>query len=192
MKPVDSPTLLFHPANLVPFPTELTELNLPLRDMNATASIPTLEQFSLHAIDQVCLSKGHSQLSFSVELAHDQITQRVLLALLDENRQRGACVAIYPATGEVCDLTNGGGVIGYLSLSPLFPGQSIHCELLIYKFGPNCVCTARVCGETFLYPAFVMDGRPRLTALVGYDSGAGIQWEEEMLRVTETQQAAVA
>lgn len=180
----------FQPANLISFPAELPTPSLPSTSMNASTMIPTLEQFQLHAIDQICLSKGHSQLTFSIELSHDHITQRVLLALLDENREKGVCVAIYPATGEVCDLTNGGGVIGYLSLSPLLPGQSIHCELLVYKFGPNCVCTARICGETFLYPAFVMHGNPRLTALVGYDSGAGIQWDEEMLHVTETQAVA--
>lgn len=180
----------FQPANLVPFPNDPPRsLNRP-QPMNASPAVPSLDQFQLHAIDQICLSKGHSQLTFSIELEHDHITQRVLLALLDENRERGVCVAVYPATGEVCDLTNGGGVIGYLSLSPLLPGQSIRCELLVYKFGPNCVCTARICGETFLYPAFVMEGNPRLTALVGYDSGAGIQWEEEMLRVTETQAVA--
>lgn len=185
MKAAPSP----RPTNLIPFPTE--SLKRPGKPAMKTFNpVPSLDQFHRHAIDQICLTEDQSQVTYSIELEHDHITQRLLFGLLDENRERGACVAIYPATGEVCDLTNGGGVIGYLSLSPLIPGQSIHCELLIYKYGPNCVCTARICGETFLYPAFVMDGHPRLTALVGYDSGAGVQWEDEQLRVSVAQAVA--
>lgn len=177
------------PANLIPFPTE--SLNSTGSSSMKTTSfnpVPSIDQFQRHAIDQICLGEEQSQVSFSIELEHDHITQRLMFGLLDESRENGACVAIYPATGEVCDLTNGGSVIGYLSLSPMMPGQSIHCELLIYKYGRNCVCTVRICGETFLYPAFVIEGAPRLTALVGYDSGAGVQWDDEVLRV-ETSQA---
>jgi len=180
------------PDKLIPFPLEQPNLSTDPPVMSSLNPVPTFDQFQLHAIDQVCLGEAQSQITFSVELEHDHITQRVLVALLDENRKRGTAVAIYPATGEVCDLTNGGGVIGYLSLSPMMPGQSIHCELLIYKFGRNCICTARIAGETFLYPAFVLDGDERLTALVGYDSGAGVQWEEESLRVVADSPAAVA
>lgn len=158
--------------------------------MNALNPVPALDQFQLHAVDQICLTEGHSKVSFQVEVEHSHITQRVLVALLDDQRQRGPAVAIYPATGEVCDLTNGGGVIGYLSLSPMIPGHSIHCQLLVYRYGRNCVCTARIGGETFLYPAFVLEGLPRLTALVGYDSGAGIQWEDEQLTATAVQAVA--
>lgn len=180
----------YRPENIIPFPLELLKTASGSTVMKTIDPVPHLEQFQLHAIDQTCLSMGQSQVTFSIELEHDHITQRVLVGLLDEERKRGACIAIYPATGEVCDLTNDGGVIGYLSLSPMMPGQSIHCELLIYKYGPNCVCTARIGGETFLYPAFVLNGSPRLTALVGYDSGAGVQWEDETLRVTEAQAVA--
>ena len=150
---------------------------------------PSIGQFQLQALDQVCLTAPMARIGFSVEIEHEHITQRILLALLDEKREQGVSVAIYPATGEVCDLTNGGGVIGYLSLSPLVPHQGIPCELLLYKFGRNCVCSARILGETFLYPAFMLDGAPRMTALVGYDSGTGITWEHPSLTVTEETQA---
>ncbi len=188
MTPVTLPP--HRPANIIPFPLERLNPSTGHHAMKTFNPVPSLDQFQLHAIDQACLTSGQSQISFSIELEHDHITQRVLVGLLDEDRERGACIAIYPATGEVCDLTNGGGVIGYLSLSPLMPGQSIHCELLIYKYGPNFVCSSRICGETFLYPAFALPGSPRLTALVGYDSGAGVQWEDECLRVTDVQAVA--
>lgn len=175
------------PDNLIDFPAANPEKpNLPMKTHH---SVPTLSQFKLHALEQACLSDSQSQVTFSVDLEHEHITQRVVIALLDESREKGAAVAIYPATGEVCDLNNGGGVIGYLSSSPLVPHQPVHCELLLYRFGRNCVCSMRAHGETFLYPAFMIEGSPRMTALVGHDSGNGITWDHSNLTISETAQA---
>jgi hypothetical protein len=176
----------YDPDNIIDFPANLSK---PIQTMKSHHSIPTLSQFKLHALEQTCLSDSQSQVSFNVEIEHEQITQRIVIALLDENRENGAAVAIYPATGEVCDLTNGGGVIGYLSGSPLIPHQPVPCEILLYRFGRNCVCSVRAHGETFLYPAFMIEGSPRMTALVGHDSGNGIGWNKSNLTVTETKQA---
>ena len=176
----------YDPENVIDFPANLSK---PILTMKSHHTIPTLPQFKLHALEQTCLSDSQSQVSFNVEIEHEQITQRIVIALLDENRESGAAVAIYPATGEVCDLTNGGGVIGYLSGSPLVPHQPVKCEILLYRFGRNCVCSVRAHGETFLYPAFMIDGSPRLTALVGYDSGNGIGWSKSSLTVAESKQA---
>jgi len=175
------------PDTIIEFPAN--NASKPAQTMNSHHFIPSLGQFKLHALEQACLGDSQSQVIFNVELEHEQITQRVVIALLDENRETGAAVAIYPATGEVCDLTNGGGVIGYLSVSPLVPHQPVRCELLLYRFGRNCVCSVRVHGETFLYPAFVIDGAPRMTALVGYDTGEGIEWNHSSLTITENTQA---
>lgn len=161
----------------------------PDATMSSHHLIPSLNQFKLHALEQACLNGSQTQVSFNVEIEHEHITQRIVIALLDENRENGAAVAIYPATGEVCDLTNGGGVIGYLSVSPLVPHQPVPCELLLYRFGRNCVCSVRVHGETFLYPAFMVDGAPRMTALVGHDSGEGIEWSHSKLTISESTQA---
>jgi hypothetical protein len=176
----------YDPVNIIDFPANLSK---PTQTMKSHHSIPTLSQFKLHALEQTCLSDSQSQVSFNVEIEHEQITQRIVIALLDENRENGAAVAIYPATGEVCDLTNGGGVIGYLSGSPLVPHQPVPCEILLYRFGRNCVCSVRAHGETFLYPAFMIEGSPRMTALVGHDSGNGIGWSKSKLTVSETKQA---
>ena len=185
-----NPSATPRPTNLIPFSHGSYHPPTGTRAMNTFNPVPSLDQFHLHSIEQACLDEGHAQITFSVELEHDQVTQRILVGLLDENREKGACIAIYPATGEVCDLTNGGGVIGYLSLSPIMPGQSMHCELLLYKYGANFVCSARTCGETFLYPAFSMGDCERLTALVGYDSGAGVQWDDESLRIDSARAVA--
>ena len=157
--------------------------------MKSSQSVPALDHFDFHALEQAEFSGEQLEVSFSVDVEHEHITQRLLIAILDGNRENGAAVAIYPATGEVCDLTNGGGVIGYLSVSPLVPHQPIHCELLLYRYGRNCVCSVHVHGETFLYPAFMIEGAPRMTALVGYDSGYGIEWSGDSLKLNEISQA---
>ena len=158
--------------------------------MNTIPEAPSISEFELHALEQVSLSDSEAQVSFTVELEHDHITRRIMFALLDENRQHGAAISIFPATGEVCDLINDGGVIGYLSMSPLMPNHPITCEILIYKFGKNWVCNVRVAGETFLYPAFMIDDPVRLTALVGHAEDGDSTWENDKLIVTGTEAAA--
>ena len=130
--------------------------------------IPDLEQFQLEELGQTpAVGNPKAEVSFKVDLEPSRVTRRVVVGILDESMKRGITVAIYPATGEVCDVTNHGGVIGYLSKSPLNPGVPVPCDLTIHRFGKNFVCTVRIHGEIFLYPAFSMDGNARLTAFVG-------------------------
>lgn len=130
---------------------------------------PSIDHFDLEPLDQGCLEETHSRIAFSLSLEHQHISQRLFFALLDDSREHGVAISVHPATGEVCDVMNGGGVIGYLSNSPLTPKQSVDCEIVLYKFGANCVCNARVDGETFLYPAFTMFNSHRLNGIVGVE-----------------------
>lgn len=135
--------------------------------------IPALDQFVLHAVDHITFGSSHEELKFSIEIEPRSITNRIVVALLDPRDKTGMAVGIYPATGEVCDLTNGEGVIGYLSSAPLDPSRPISCQLVIFRFGRNLVCSAMIEGETFLYPAFDWDGSETMTALVGKESYNG-------------------
>lgn len=163
--------------------------------MNATPfTPPLLQDYDMTALEQACSGHGESQISFTVEVEHQHLTQRLMVGLLDDQREHGVAFTIHPATGEVGDLVNGAGVIGYVSLSPLVPGQRIKAEIVIYKYGRNCVCNVRVLGETFLYPAFVLPENTRLTALVGThsQSGFGVTAQVSRLLVTEAPHRAVA
>lgn len=132
-------------------------------------SPPSIEQFDLETLEQGCIEDQHSRIVFSLSLEHQHISQRLFFALLDDSREHGVAISVHPATGEVCDLMNGGGVIGYLSSSPLAPKQAVDCEIALFKFGANCVCNARVDGETFLYPGFTMTDSKRLSGIVGVE-----------------------
>ena len=137
--------------------------------------IPALEQFQLEELGQTpTVDNPNVEVRFKVEIEPSRVTRRVFVGILDESKKRGITAAIYPATGEVCDVTNGGGVIGYLSAAPLIPGVPLPCDLRLYRFGINFVCSVWVRGEIFLYPAFSMDGNTRLTAFVGQESDAGL------------------
>ena len=135
--------------------------------------VPTLDQFTLQAVDEIRFSGTNEEIKYSVEITAQSITNRVVVALMDQTQQKGMAIAIYTATGEVCDVSNGGGVIGYLKQAPLNPNQAIECELSIFRFGKNFVCNAVVEGETFLYPAFSCEGCAPMAALVGKECHNG-------------------
>lgn len=157
--------------------------------------IPDLAQFQLEELGKTpSVDQPNAEISFKVDVEPSRVTRRVVVGIQDDSRKRGITIAIYPATGEVCDLTNGGGVIGYLSKAPLNPGVPVHCDLTLYRFGKNFVCSVRVHGEIFLYPAFSMDGSARLTAFVGQESSGDkeepIAWSHLRLDVLEQPVAA--
>lgn len=135
--------------------------------------VPVLDQFTLQAVDEVRFNGNNQELHYSVSIEPQSITNRVAVALMDPHNQVGMAVAIYPATGEVCDITNGGGVIGYISNAPLNPNESISFELNIFRFGRNFVCNTTIAGETFLYPAFSYDVSAPMAALVGKECHNG-------------------
>jgi len=158
------------------------------------ALIPDLSQFALEELGQTPpVDNPTAEVSFKVDVEPSRVTRRIVVGILDESRKRGITVAIYPATGEVCDLTNGGGVIGYLSKVPLNPGVPVPCDLTLYRFGKNFVCSVRIHGEIFLYPAFSLDGSAKLTAFVGHEDESGgmpVNWSHLRLDVLEQPVAA--
>ncbi len=157
-------------------------------------AIPELSQFSLEHLGQTpAVENPNAEVSFKVDIAPGRVTRRVVVGILDQSRKRGIAVAIYPATGEVCDLSNGGGVIGYLAKAPLTPGAPIPCDLTLYRFGQNFVCSVRIQGEIFLYPAFPLSGTAKMTAFVGQEGAADgdkLSWSHLRLDVISQPVAA--
>lgn len=157
-------------------------------------AIPELNQFVLEELGQTPLvDKPNAEVSFKIDVEPVRVTRRIVVGILDESRKRGIAVAIYPATGEVCDLCNGGGVIGYLARTPLAPGVPVPCDLTLYRFGQNYVCSVRIHGEIFLYPAFSLGGATKLTAFVGQEANSGsdrMGWSQLRLDVIEQPVAA--
>lgn len=148
--------------------------------------ILNLDRFDYKSLDSTAIgSQSGSEASFAVDVIPARMVQRVLIGFFDEKTKKGISVAFFPATGEVCDLTNDGGVIGYLSNAPMIPGDPVSCELKISRFGKNLVCNVRINGELFLYPAYVAANEHTvLTAVVGEESdgsNAMIGWTKAHL-----------
>jgi len=157
-------------------------------------STPDLSQFSIEKLGETpTVDQLNAEVSFKVDLVPTRVTRRIVVGIQDETSKKGITVAIYPATGEVCDLCNGAEVIGYLSKAPLSPGEPVPCELTLYRFGKNFVCSVRILGETFLYPAFALEGDAKLAAFVGQESdpeGSQVGWSRLRLDVLEESIAA--
>ena len=61
------------------------------------------------------------------------------------------------------------------------------------RFGKNFVCSVRILGEIFLYPAFSLEGNAKLVAFVGQESdseGTQVGWSRLRLDVLEQPVAA--
>ena len=128
------------------------------------------------------------------DVEQTRVTRRVVNGMRDERKKSGNTDVIYRATDDVCEMSNGGGVIGYLSKAPLDPGVSVHCDLTLYRFGTNFVCSVRVGGEIFLYPAFSMSEDTKLSAFVGQETDGKatdpIEWSRLRLDVLDQPAAA--
>ena len=157
--------------------------------------IPNSSQFAMKTLEVASLGyHPNAEVSFQVSVEPVSLLERFVVSLVDESGNNGIAVAIYPATGEVCDISRGGEVIDYLSLAPLVPGEPVPCELSIYRFGKNFVCSVRIQGEVFLYPAFSYDGNTSFTAMVGREKegndGAELRISEMKLNIVEQQPIA--
>jgi len=156
--------------------------------------VPQLNHFDLQRIDRADFSSGEvGEVSFHVDVVPENVAERFVVGLLDETENRGIAVAVYPATGEVCDLTSGGGVIDYLCMAPLVPDEPVPCELKMYRFGCNFVCAVRIHGETFLYPAFTAETAPVISAFVGREReslSAGLRYGGVRLDLSGTRPIA--
>ncbi len=85
--------------------------------MNTIQSCLSVSDFNIRKVKSVRLESDPVQIALSVSLEHSHISDKMFFGIMDRTNERGIAVSIHPATGEVGDLINGGGVIGYLSTS---------------------------------------------------------------------------
>ncbi len=138
--------------------------------------IPTFDQFDFAALEHSePVPHPNAEIILKIDIIPTKLNQRVAVGIVDETGSKGIAVAIYPATGEVCDISHGGEVMGYLSKAPLNPADLISCELSIFRFGRNYVCSVSIQGETFLYPAYLSDQASSLRAVIGKEKGQDSQ-----------------
>ncbi|MFT5465794.1 MAG: hypothetical protein ACI8UO_000890 [Verrucomicrobiales bacterium] len=141
--------------------------------MKTNAVHPLPEAFGITIVDASRVTEFNSEVSFDVELRHDQIRQQLLCGLVSPDYTKGLAIAIDPSTGAVIDALNGAGTLGYLNSAPLLPHRPLTCQLRIQKFGKNHICSVSIKGESIMYPAFLSDKRLSFNAIVGSDVPSG-------------------
>jgi hypothetical protein len=151
-------------------------LHIPQHRALMNNPIPTFDQFDFAALEHSePVPHPNAEINLKIDIIPTKLNQRVAVGIVDESGSKGIAVAIYPATGEVCDISHGGEVMGYLSKAPLTPNDLISCELSIFRFGRNYVCSVTIQGETFLYPAYLSDESSSLRAVIGKEKGPDTQ-----------------
>ncbi|MEO0414956.1 MAG: hypothetical protein AAF226_08405, partial [Verrucomicrobiota bacterium] len=137
-----------------------------------------------------CSALGEITMSLTIETG--SIMERIVIGLLDDSRENGIGIGFFPATGEVCDLCNDGGVIGYLPNAPYRAGDAVKFEITVNRYGANFVTALKLNGESFLYPGFLQEGEINLSAVVGKNVENADMWWSNLELVTSDENAFLA
>ena len=188
-------------SNIIPFQPQPT-LSRPYQGeftstrsnilMKTNSEHPLPDAFGINTLDAAHVSEFNAEVSFQVELRHDQLRQSLLCGLVNPDYTKGIAISIDPGSGGIVDALNGAGPLGYLTCTPLLPQRPVFCELRIQKFGKNHICSVSVEGESVMYPAFVSGTDLVFNAIVGSDvpSGSKVSYRNPMLNVASLAKVA--
>ena len=129
------------------------------------------DRFAVNRIESVQIGSKSSSITFEIEVRHHQVGQRIFCGLLDRELKSGVGLAVDTMTGELVDLINDQGIIGYLNTNPIAEGAPFSVRLTMDKFGPTHICSVHICGEKILYPAVLLDDVSEIGAVVGSTQG---------------------
>jgi len=151
---------------------------------------PNLDQtlpnaFGVNIVDAIRVTQSLAEVNFEIELRQDRYRQKAMCGLMCPEFIKGMAVAIDPNSGEITDILNGAGVLGYITPHVFLPNRPFKCELRVQKFGRNHICSVQVEGESIIYPAFLGDEDPIFNAVVGADvsSGSTVSYRNAKLAV---------
>lgn len=131
------------------------------------------EKFAISRAGIAAVSDRSSEVYFDIECTHFHNEQKILIGLVDSAKltddylSQGLGVAINPKTGEIRDLINGQGIIGYLEEAPLEPYKAVRMAVEIEKIGNVYIPRIIVGDETILHPALYIGTLQSMAALVG-------------------------
>ena len=125
------------------------------------------ERFEVNRIETVHVDSESTSISFEITVEHHLAGQKIFCGLLDRDLQAGMGLAVDTMTGELIDLINNQGIIGYLNTSPITEGDPFTLRLTMDKFGSTHICSAHIAGEKILYPSVLLDSVSEIGAVVG-------------------------
>lgn len=126
-----------------------------------------LKRFSPRKAATTPVTGDCAEITFDVEFSHRCPGECLFCGVTADGGHRGIGFSINTRTGEVVDVLNDQGIIGYINSTPIPVDRRIPLHLEIDKFGPNHICTIEIGNERVLYPAVQLPGVKKLAALVG-------------------------
>lgn len=125
------------------------------------------ERFEVSRIATTEVNPQTASITFEITVGNHRIGQKVFCGLLDRELRSGMGIAVDTMNGELTDLVNDQGIIGYLNTTPIPEGKPFTIRLTMDKFGATHICSARIAGEKILYPSVLLDTVREIGAVVG-------------------------
>lgn len=153
------------------------------------------DNFNVARVIETDVSSHEGDIMFEIELRLRGVDQMLFAGFVQTNWFKGATAAatpgigmsIDPASGEVRDLLNGQGVVGYFDTSPLDCEESIFFCLASEKIGNVYLPRLTVGEEKIIYPAIYMEAESMMSFVVGSTSkGKKAIFENPHLQLTRS------
>ena len=151
------------------------------------------QRFNITRIYDTIIDVENGEAAFEIELRLRHRQQKLFFGLLDTesldaNRfsaSSGIAVSIDPQSGEVVDMVNSQGIIGYLDETPLEERESIFLCIDVEKLRSIFIPKVTVGEEKILHPALHMSNQQPISLVVGSsDSAAGAHFENPHFMIT--------
>ena len=151
------------------------------------------QRFNITRIYDTMIDVENGEAAFEIELRLRHVEQKIFFGLLDTDgldrraisRSCGIAVSIDPLSGEVVDLINSQGVIGYLEAVPLEEREPIFLCIDVEKLRSIFIPKITVGEEKILHPALHLLNQQPVGLVVGStDSAAGALFENPHFMIT--------
>ena len=151
------------------------------------------QRFNITRIYDTMIDVENGEAAFEIELRLRHTHQKLFFGLLDtqrlDNREfsvsSGIAVSIDPMSGEIVDLVNSQGIIGYLDETPLEERESIFLCIDVEKLRSIFIPKITVGEERILHPALHLSNQQPISLVVGStDAAAGALFENPHFMIT--------
>ncbi|MEM0896895.1 MAG: hypothetical protein AAGJ79_08400 [Verrucomicrobiota bacterium] len=153
------------------------------------------EQFNVARVIETDVSSHEGDIMFEIELRLRGVNQNLFAGFVQSHwfsgghaeAVPGIGMSIDPASGEVKDLLNEQGIVGYFDASPFECGETIFFCLSVEKIGNVFLPKLTVGEETLLYPALHLEAGSMMSFVVGTTSkGRDATFENPHLQLTRS------
>jgi hypothetical protein len=151
------------------------------------------QRYNITRIYDTIIDVENGEAAFEIELRLRHTQQKLFFGLLDTDSldkrsfapASGIAISIDPINGEIVDLVNSQGIIGYLESTPLEERESIFLCIDVEKLRSIFIPKITVGEEKILHPALHLQNQQPVSLVVGStDSAAGALFENPHFMIT--------